>query len=115
MMCDPKRSWPGLKAWQLFRSRQWRAQARPLSWRTSVETSAPLILVIAVALAVRCHTIGGAILTYDESSSWRITQYPTHELIHRTIRDAHPPLFYLTLKVWQTLWGSTPIALRSMS
>jgi hypothetical protein len=54
-------------------------------------------------------------LTPDESFSWRLTGYSFQELTLRTGADVHPPLYYLLLKAWVALCGSSPFALRGLS
>jgi len=74
-----------------------------------------LILLIGLALSVRWPDLGLAGLSNDEVFSWRLTTYPTAELIPRTAADLHPPLYYLLLKGWSFVCGSSPDALRALS
>ena len=52
---------------------------------------------------------------FDESYSIILAQQPVGELIHLTGVDAHPPLFYLLLKAWGSLFGWSELSLRMMS
>src|SRR5205807_2526882 len=65
--------------------------------------------------ALRYYHLEFPILTNDESFSWRLTQYPPAEVIQRTGADVHPPLYYLLLQGWVTIWGDSPAALRGLS
>jgi hypothetical protein len=72
-------------------------------------------LIAGQALFPRAYGIRQAELTTDEAFSWRLTQYPVSKLMERTARDVHPPLHYLLLKVWVSVFGDSPAALRGLS
>lgn len=52
---------------------------------------------------------------FDENYSIIIAKKPVAELIRLTGVDAHPPLFYLLLKVWGSIFGWSELSLRTMS
>lgn len=52
---------------------------------------------------------------FDEGYSIILAKRPVSELLHLTSVDAHPPLYYLALKGWATIFGWSEFALRSMS
>jgi uncharacterized membrane protein len=52
---------------------------------------------------------------YDEAYSILLAKQPLAELLHLTSIDTHPPLYYLLLKAWATLFGWGELALRSLS
>jgi len=52
---------------------------------------------------------------FDESFTSFIIGYDYPEVIQRTSRDVHPPLYYLVLKLWSSLIGSTDLPLRFLS
>lgn len=52
---------------------------------------------------------------FDEAYSIMIAKQPIAELIRLTSVDAHPPLYYLTLKAWASLFGWSEAALRTMN
>ena len=75
-----------------------------------------ILLILIVGLALRLVVINQS-LWLDESigalvvknqTFWQIlSEFPTH--------DNHPPLYYLTLKLWSGLFGYSEAALRSLS
>lgn len=74
-----------------------------------------LSAVVCIAVIVRWRALGTPALTNDEAFSWCLAQYPVADVLRRVTDDAHPPLFYLALKLWLTVWGSSPLAVRSLS
>ncbi len=74
-----------------------------------------LVFLCLAAAALRLHRLALPPFVNDEAYSWRITQYPSHALVGRTCGDANPPGYYLLLQVWADVWGTSPIALRSLS
>lgn len=61
-------------------------------------------------------------LTYLVSSFWRdeafsylMAKQPLFSLLWSTAHDSNPPLYYLLLKVWMTIFGTSELALRSLS
>lgn len=52
---------------------------------------------------------------FDEGYSIIIAQKPPPELLRLTGVDAHPPLFYVLLKAWGSLFGWSELSLRVMS
>lgn len=52
---------------------------------------------------------------FDEGYSITLAKRPISELLKLTSVDAHPPLYYLTLKLWATIFGWSEFALRSLS
>ncbi len=52
---------------------------------------------------------------FDEGYTLALIKEPIDRLIHFTAVDVHPPLYYLSLKGWLYVVGSTDIALRTFS
>lgn len=52
---------------------------------------------------------------FDEGYSVTLAKRPISELLRLTSVDAHPPLYYLALKAWATIFGYSELALRSLS
>lgn len=52
---------------------------------------------------------------FDEGYSITLAKRPISELLRLTSVDAHPPLYYLALKGWATVFGYSELALRSLS
>jgi mannosyltransferase len=85
---------------------------RNLHSRFSLLLLAPLIFL---AGWLRFSALTARSIWFDESFTWRLLQFPWLEIIQRTARDVHPPLYYLLLKIWSSLWGSSLFSLRSFS
>jgi uncharacterized membrane protein len=76
---------------------------------------AVLGLILAVGLIARIYQLGDRPLWYDEAWSWRLIGFPFNEMITRIGRDSHPPLYYLLLREWAAAFGTSAVALRSLS
>lgn len=77
-----------------------------------------LWLVFATAIggaAIRSYMLTARSLWFDEAFSWRLIQFPISEMISRAAADVHPPLYYLILKGWSLIFGTSIAALRSLS
>ena len=68
-----------------------------------------LATLIALAIGVRQS------VWFDEAYSVRIAQQPMGELLRLTAIDTHPPLYYITLKVWASIGGWGEVWLRLLS
>jgi mannosyltransferase len=51
----------------------------------------------------------------DESFSYLLAKMNIFQLLVATAKDFNPPLYYLTLKIWMTIFGSSEISMRTMS
>ncbi|MGH7171279.1 MAG: glycosyltransferase family 39 protein [Gemmataceae bacterium] len=74
-----------------------------------------LFLFVLLAGCLRCDRLALPLLSTDEAFSWRLTTYSVADLLHHMPGDVHPPLYYLLLKGWITLFGDSPFVLRSLS
>src|SRR5262249_17533093 len=54
-------------------------------------------------------------ITADEAFSYSMIRFPFGELLQRLSDDAHPPLHYLALKSWSTVFGDSLASLRGLS
>jgi mannosyltransferase len=80
--------------------------------------SAPLILVLVLvgAAVLRFAAIATRSLWFDEAYSLEMARRPISELVATVAqRDVHPPFYYLVLSLWTKLFGTTEVALRSLS
>lgn len=74
-----------------------------------------LIAIVVIGVGIRSYHLTSRSLWFDEAFSWRLVQFPVSEMISRDAADVHPPLYYLLLKGWTTVFGSSLLALRSFS
>lgn len=69
--------------------------------------------VLAALLAI--FLSAGQSVWFDEGYSILLAKRSVGDLLALTAVDAHPPLYYLLLKLWGGIFGFSEIALRSMS
>ena len=77
-----------------------------------------IVAAIAAALAVRLANLGEAALWFDETWTAQQIRLAWGDLIRVVLFDEganHLPLYFLLAKVWSTIWGFSPIALRLFS
>lgn len=74
-----------------------------------------LALIILCGIAVRSYELTARSIWFDEAFTWRLIQFPFTELIASTGHDVHPPLYYVLLKLWALVFGSTLLSLRAFS
>ncbi len=87
----------------------------PLLPRSPRVAAAVLGVVLLVGLLLRCQGLSARSLWFDEAFTWRLVSFSWAEMCERLPRDNSPPLYFLLLKAWVTLFGDTPVALRSLS
>ena len=74
-----------------------------------------LAIIVSGGVGLRMYGLYGRSMWFDEGFSWRTIQFPVSEMIERTGRDNHPPLYYILLKLWTAAFGESLVALRSMN
>ncbi len=74
-----------------------------------------LAIIALVGLILRCYQLGARSVWFDEAFCWRLIQFPFLEMIQRVGGDNHPPLYFVLLRGWATVFGESPISLRSLS
>src|SRR5581483_4348243 len=74
-----------------------------------------LILILLGGLILRDYHTTTRSIWFDEAFTWRLVRVSIPEMVMRTAADVHPPLYYLALKGWTTLFGTHLISLRSFS
>ncbi|UTX51479.1 glycosyltransferase family 39 protein [Candidatus Saccharibacteria bacterium TM7i] len=78
-------------------------------WYVAVFVVAALFFWLTMALSF------GQPIWFDEGYSILLAKHSTAELLSLTAVDAHPPLYYLLLKVWSGVFGWGEYAIRSLS
>jgi uncharacterized membrane protein len=74
-----------------------------------------LTAILALGLVPRLYSLSERSLWFDEAFCWRLIQFPFLEMIERVGRDNHPPLYFMLLKGWATLFGDSAWTLRFLS
>lgn len=76
---------------------------------------AALFVVVAVALFVRFHAITTPGVWYDEAYSLLLAERSLVDIWLTTARDVHPPLYYVLLHYWMSVFGHGVLSARSLS
>ncbi len=74
-----------------------------------------LIGVMLLALALRVVRLDFQPLWWDEGYSVFVATRDFFNLIERTAIDIHPPLYYMALQVWLTIFGKSDLGARWLS
>ncbi len=72
-------------------------------------------LIVLAGAAVRVYPLSERSFWFDEAFTWRLIDYPWLEMLERASRDNSPPFYYFLLKAWSEVFGTSPVALRSLS
>ena len=95
--------------------KQPKAKAAPGSLWLRLNTRLYLGLVILIGTLVRFIGISKSSVWHDEGYSLMLAPQSFSEIWRRTGLDVHPPLYYFTLHIWMQLFGTTEVAVRSLS
>lgn len=74
-----------------------------------------LAVVFAVAVFLRTHQLSKISYWFDESFCVKMAEFPVPEIWMRAGQDTHPPLYFVMLKGWGLVSGTSPTALRLLS
>lgn len=74
-----------------------------------------LLVALAIFVTITLFNADRASIWFDEAFSAYITQFSFFDIARYTATDVHPPLYYWVLKLWEMLFGSSIVALRSLS
>ena len=73
------------------------------------------ILILIFAALMRFYRADWAALWYDEAFSVVMSTHSPAKAVSIAATDVHPPLYYLVLKTWISMFGSELYALRALS
>jgi len=86
------------------------------SWRKAIPLGHWMVVpVLLLAFFVRTQQISTVSVQWDESFCRKMVGFPWGEMFYRIILDTHPPLYYILLKIWATVFGNGIIAGRVLS
>ncbi|MBD3363282.1 phospholipid carrier-dependent glycosyltransferase [Candidatus Dojkabacteria bacterium] len=74
-----------------------------------------LIFVIVLALVLRMFVLQTFEFWFDEAYTGLLVDKPWNQFFSVLREDVHPPLYYVLLKSWVTLFGNSVLTLRSFS
>ena len=83
--------------------------------RLRVRTMAPLAVIVALAAALRLYKITAFALWFDESVSVALISRSWAHMWSRVADDIGPPLYFVVLKLWCTVFGQSLLSLRLLS
>ena len=72
-------------------------------------------VILLLAAGLRFHRIDAQSLWYDEGNSARIAERSIQLILEGAAGDIHPPLYYLLLSLWRSVFGASETALRGLS
>ncbi len=78
-------------------------------------TPVTLVTILFLAAALRGYRIDAQSLWNDEGNSARIAERSVDRIVEGAAGDIHPPLYYLALRAWRSLFGDGEAALRGLS
>jgi hypothetical protein len=81
----------------------------------SLDSVAPLLILLAAAVILRFALLGTRELFRDEAASWLLSSAPWSEILPRSSGEPYAPIFDFALKAWMTILRDGEAALRSLS
>ncbi len=85
-------------------------------WRQRVWLDyAYLAALLTVFLGLALHSISRWSIWFDEGFGIYLTKFNILDIAHYTGRDVHPPFYYVVLKGWEMCFGTSELAVRSLS
>lgn len=81
--------------------------------RSNLLTSGAVVGVLVVSVALRAGSRSD--LWLDEALSLNIARLPLHQIDDALRQDGAPPLYYVLLHAWTSVFGDGPVAARSLS
>lgn len=74
-----------------------------------------LVAGLVIFATIALFNVTNASIWFDEAFSAYIIQFSFWDIARYTATDVHPPFYYWVLKTWTLLFGTSDLALRSMS
>lgn len=74
-----------------------------------------VVAILGIGFLLRTHHLLDITMHFDECCSWRISQFTWPEMFEAISRDAHPPLYYIMLKLLTRVLGDSVLVLRGFA
>lgn len=81
----------------------------------SIPTDKLWIYPVFFGVLLRTYGMTASSIWHDEGYTMWLLRYNPLEIISRTARDVHPPGYYLIAKLWVSVFGTSELAIRSLS
>ncbi len=75
----------------------------------------PLLIVLVLGTLLRFYHNLDISFWHDEAFSALLIKYPFGEMMRKIGLDVHPPMYYLFLKAWHSIFGDSALSLRGFS
>ena len=74
-----------------------------------------LVPILLIGAYWRLRLLGEVAYWFDESFCLKMAEFPISEILVRCASDTHPPFYFLLLKFWGAVFGTSPVAARGLS
>ncbi len=74
-----------------------------------------ILIVTAIGIFLRTYNINAKEFWYDEAFTSRMIKNDFSQIIELSSKDVQPPLYYLTVKAWTNVFGTSDFDIRSLS
>lgn len=74
-----------------------------------------ILVLVSIGFYLRFHNITAREFWYDEAFSGIVVRYNWNDMLSKSLQDVHPPAYYIALKAWSGAFGTSELALRSLS
>ncbi|HSH31533.1 MAG TPA: glycosyltransferase family 39 protein [Candidatus Saccharimonadales bacterium] len=91
------------------------SRTKPAEALTNLKDRLALAGALALGVVVMFTNITKSSIWHDEGYTMMLIPKAPLDILARTARDVHPPLHYLTLHYWTSLFGTSELAARSLS
>ncbi|KAA0995885.1 hypothetical protein FQ192_07525 [Pseudomonas sp. ANT_J12] len=71
--------------------------------------------ILLISVVVRLYGVGKIPVWSDEAFTLILSSYSPSQIVFHTTQDVHPPLYYLVLHCWMSIFGNGLFATRSLS
>lgn len=86
-----------------------------LKWILDIRVSVYVGLMMALGAVLRVWDIAQSSIWHDEGYTMMLAPMSPVQIVLRTGRDVHPPLYYLALHYWMLIFGNSETAARGLS
>jgi mannosyltransferase len=83
--------------------------------RRITKYNAALFAIVLIGLLLRVYNLATQSIWWDEAFSVSISKLSLSQIVQATGTDVHPPLYYFILHYWIVLFGTSEVAVRSLS